>query len=130
MSNKIYDWHLWYAWHPIWTLDAGWIWFKYAYRRRLLAIDEDWNMRFKLSAYEYKEQLSVKERLACADGSMPYRRWSELEHNQKAELSQAEIEAGWHFCMDWDGLLIGPGMRELEHCHCILHHKVRNGILQ
>jgi hypothetical protein len=34
------------------------------------------------------------------------------------QLSEEEIAAGWHFCWDWDGLLIGPGMGELEFCLC------------
>ena len=33
-------------------------------------------------------------------------------------LTEEEIEAGWHFCPEWDGLLIGPGMVELEACLC------------
>lgn len=34
------------------------------------------------------------------------------------KLSDAEIAAGWHFCYDWDGLLVGPGMEELKACCC------------
>lgn len=34
------------------------------------------------------------------------------------ELTKEEFELGWHYCPDWDGLLIGPGMRELECCTC------------
>jgi hypothetical protein len=33
-------------------------------------------------------------------------------------LTHDEIAAGWHFCWDWDGLLIGPGMGETASCHC------------
>jgi hypothetical protein len=36
-----------------------------------------------------------------------------------APLSPKEIEEGWHFCVEWDGLLIGPGMEaEMESCCC------------
>lgn len=36
------------------------------------------------------------------------------------ELTDEEIEEGWHFCPEWDGLLIGPGMMEWEeHCECL-----------
>lgn len=36
----------------------------------------------------------------------------------EVELTQAEIDEGWHFCWCWDGLLVGPGMGEMEFCHC------------
>ena len=29
-------------------------------------------------------------------------------------LTAEEIAQGWHFCPEWDELLIGPGMSELE----------------
>lgn len=36
-----------------------------------------------------------------------------------AQLTPDETAAGWHFCPEWDGLLIGPGMlHELESCVC------------
>ncbi len=35
-----------------------------------------------------------------------------------AGLTTQEIMEGWHFCGDWDGLLIGPGWGELEACTC------------
>jgi hypothetical protein len=33
-------------------------------------------------------------------------------------LTEEEIAEGWHFCYDWDYLLVGPGMSELEACGC------------
>lgn len=35
------------------------------------------------------------------------------------DLTPAEIAAGWHFCNEFDGLLVGPGMGELTVCHCL-----------
>lgn len=35
-------------------------------------------------------------------------------------LSDEEIAEGWHFCYDWDGLLVGPGMEETGCCSCEL----------
>ena len=49
---------------------------------------------------------------------MHYTRYAELMNNEKAKLSKKERELGWHFCTDWDGLLVGPGMEEEEHCLC------------
>jgi hypothetical protein len=33
-------------------------------------------------------------------------------------LTTAEIQAGWHYCVEFDGLLIRPGMGETKHCFC------------
>lgn len=34
-------------------------------------------------------------------------------------LTEEEWEAGWHFCPEWDYLLIGPLMpQEMESCSC------------
>lgn len=35
-------------------------------------------------------------------------------------LTQPEIEVGWHWCREFDGLLIGPGMSELHCCYCLV----------
>lgn len=45
-------------------------------------------------------------------------RWNQLMSDDEMSLTKEEIKAGWHFCWDWDGLLIGPGMGEMEHCTC------------
>lgn len=37
-----------------------------------------------------------------------------------ADLNDEEIAEGWHFCWEFDGLLVGPGMKgELKFCNCI-----------
>jgi len=38
--------------------------------------------------------------------------------DESMQLSPDEIEAGWHFCPEWDGLLIGPTMSEMDECVC------------
>ena len=45
-------------------------------------------------------------------------RYRALERNTALMLTQAEIDEGWHFCIDWDGMLIGPGMTAVEGCQC------------
>lgn len=30
------------------------------------------------------------------------------------KLTVQEVKAGWHFCQEWDSLLIGPGMGEFD----------------
>lgn len=39
-----------------------------------------------------------------------------LELDPDGCLTDAEMIEGWHFCPDWDFLLIGPGMHEFESC--------------
>lgn len=43
-------------------------------------------------------------------------RWGELMRDDSLELTPEEIKAGWHFCVEFDGLLVGPGMDELQFC--------------
>lgn len=46
-------------------------------------------------------------------------RWQELMDDQASRLTPEEVGEGWHFCPDWDFLLIGPGMEiELKCCTC------------
>ena len=33
-------------------------------------------------------------------------------------LTEDEKDLGWHFCPDWDQMLIGPGMSEMSCCNC------------
>jgi len=55
----------------------------------------------------------------------------ELEVNPKARLTQIELDQGWHFCADWDFMLVGPDTPEWECCTCIirrLYEKTKNGL--
>lgn len=46
-------------------------------------------------------------------------RWRNLMNDDDAPLTPAEIADGWHFCPEFDGLLIGPDMpQELSICQC------------
>ena len=47
-----------------------------------------------------------------------YERWRKLMADESMQLSPDEIEAGWHFCPEWDGLLIGSTMSEMDECVC------------
>ena len=49
---------------------------------------------------------------------MTNERWMELMSSDDTSLMKAEIEEGWHFCYDFDGLLVGPGMGEMLICSC------------
>lgn len=49
---------------------------------------------------------------------MNTRRYWELEAGWDAKLTLEERADGWHFCPDWDFMLIGPTMPEWETCTC------------
>lgn len=41
-------------------------------------------------------------------------------------LTREEMDAGWHWCWEFDGLLIGPGWIEQEYCNCLEKEDVDN----
>ncbi len=41
-----------------------------------------------------------------------------MNHQTQIVMTKEEIEAGYHFCPEWDYLLIGLGMPESECCTC------------
>lgn len=45
-------------------------------------------------------------------------RYRQLMESDTIPLSQEEVDAHWHFCPEWDGLLISPSMMEFEFCLC------------
>lgn len=59
---------------------------------------------------------------------MTQARWDELmEPDAECNLTPRETVQGWHFCPDWDGLLIGPGCGELRACYCLtISHPARS----
>lgn len=34
------------------------------------------------------------------------------------KMTPEEVAAGYHYCFEWDGLLVGPEMEEALPCHC------------
>jgi len=49
---------------------------------------------------------------------MEYKRWLELEQNIDGTLTEKELADGWHWCCEFDYLLVGPDMSEIEYCLC------------
>jgi len=46
-------------------------------------------------------------------------RWRELMNDESMHLSCEETEKGWHFCREFDGLLVGPAEDpEWDCCTC------------
>lgn len=60
---------------------------------------------------------------------MNLERWAELMNDLSSELTDEELKEGWHFCVEWDGLLIGPCSHELHCCQCLPNdHPVYNTV--
>lgn len=53
-----------------------------------------------------------------AELGMTFERYCELERNESCTLLATEVLAGWHFCREWDGLLIHKSWPEAEACSC------------
>lgn len=49
---------------------------------------------------------------------MDHERYQDLMWRSKGDLTECEVSEGWHWCRDWDGLLVGPGMFETSACTC------------
>lgn len=46
-------------------------------------------------------------------------RWRELMDDESKQLTPEEREKGWHFCYEFDGLLVGPAEDpEWDCCTC------------
>jgi len=46
-----------------------------------------------------------------------YKYLSEVEPS--IEIAPDELALGWHWCCEYDYLLVGPGMDELDACKCL-----------
>jgi hypothetical protein len=51
-----------------------------------------------------------------------------MENSDFDALSPEEISQGWHYCYNWEGLLIGPGSSEMNSCKCMVNKKIHNQI--
>lgn len=46
-------------------------------------------------------------------------RYKQLTDTDDYQLTPDEIALGWHWCNEFDGLLVGPGSHELKFCKCL-----------
>ena len=51
-------------------------------------------------------------------GKMTKERYTELVKNCNEKLTAEEIKNGWHFCWDWDFMLIHKSFPEYAYCRC------------
>ena len=50
---------------------------------------------------------------------MTNKRYNDLSAVDPESMSEDEVKEGWHYCWEFDGLLVGPGMGELNWCTCL-----------
>lgn len=55
-------------------------------------------------------------------GNMTRERWRGLMSVTGGRLTPEELAQGWHFCPDWDDLLVHPDMPESRACTCTEQH--------
>ncbi|MCK5613692.1 hypothetical protein KAR91_68140 [Candidatus Pacearchaeota archaeon] len=56
-------------------------------------------------------------KVASGETEMDRQRYIDLDR-ELVKLTKDERKAGWHFCYDWDEMLIGPGTPEAAACLC------------
>jgi len=65
----------------------------------------------------------------CNKNGMSEERWNYLMQpfngDESVMLTAQELADGWHWCDEWDGLLIHVDDREFEHCKCDFMKKFR-----
>ena len=59
------------------------------------------------------------EKVKMSDGGISLNRWKALMNDERPQLTPEEIAEGWHFCNNWDGLLVGPNTEEWKYCSCV-----------
>lgn len=60
--------------------------------------------------------------------TMSKERWVELEKHRLLNLTPKEVEDGYRFCCEWDGLLIHASHPEADCCSCLKPWRVEHGL--
>ena len=80
----------------------------------------DWIIQgVKGEIYPCKPDIFEKSYDMAWEATMTHERWTEVEKNQELKLTAQEIADGWHFCPEWDGLLVNSNDEEGEGAACI-----------
>ena len=58
---------------------------------------------------------------------MTEERWQALMNDPNGRVTKEELAEGWHWCWDWDDLLVGPGMEEQKFCTCKIREQTERG---
>ena len=46
------------------------------------------------------------------------------ERIRDGSLTPEEISVGWHYCRNWEWVLIGPGNSKMDSCNCKVNKKI------
>ena len=57
---------------------------------------------------------------------MDIERYKEIQ-NMQSGLTKKEIKEGWHFCLEWDDMLVHPEWEEAKICGCEVRCCVGDG---
>jgi len=49
----IASWHKWFAWHPVYTVDRGWRWLRFVYKRPIQLYDYIYNYGYSDVWWQY-----------------------------------------------------------------------------
>jgi len=80
-------------------------------------------MRTNMAADGERARMSENRDL----GGMSLARWKELMNDDSKMLTPDEKNKGWHFCNDWDGLLINAtDEQEGGCCYCFTEEEKAN----
>ena len=52
-------------------------------------------------------------------------RYRQLSDDENVQITHEEFMEGWHYCQEFDGLLVGKGMGEEDCCTCSFPKAVR-----
>lgn len=66
-----------------------------------------------------------EQRLSFATGNVGMSNVSVTREVVEKAAERMRRDSGWHYCPDWDFLLVGPGTPEMEACCCKLSIKER-----
>lgn len=54
---------------------------------------------------------------------MTIERKKELTFDPESSMTEEEMAAGYRWCCEWDGLMIGPEDQEADYCTCARYKK-------
>ena len=83
------------------------------------------NLKLKLNLLEY-----LKVMTSNLTNGMDIERYKYLVTSKDAKITLDELQQGWHFCYDWDEMLIHPNDPEFECCTCRLKPYRENKALE
>ncbi len=62
--------------------------------------------------------------VVMSDGGISLNRWRALINDERPRLTPEEKEKGWHYCYEFDGLLVGPAdLKNIEWNCCTCFSK-------